>query len=175
MDPVTVFLSGVVKFLLSTPLSYWLRNNAWPYWPMIQTLHLFGMTLLIGAVGLFDLRVLGFAKSIPPKALHKLIPFGVAGFLLNATTGTLFFIGNPDQYAYNLAFRLKLAAMALAGLNLLLFYGTAYGEVKTVPAGGDAPLRAKVLTGVSLFSWTAVIVCARILTWFRPVYFGPAL
>ena len=32
MDPVTVFLSGVVKFLLATPLSYWLRNNAWPYW-----------------------------------------------------------------------------------------------------------------------------------------------
>jgi hypothetical protein len=174
MEQVTVFLSGVVHFLLGTPLSYWLRNNAWPYWPMLQTLHLFGMTLLIGAVGLFDLRVLGLGKSIPPAALHKLIPFGVAGFLLNATTGTLFFIGNPDQYAFNLAFRLKLVAMVLAGINLLLFFGTVYGDVKLVPAGGVTPLRAKVMTGVSLFSWTAVIVCARILTWFRPVYFGQA-
>jgi hypothetical protein len=172
MDPVTVFLSGLVHTLLATDLSYWLRNNAWPYWPMLQTLHLVGMTLLLGAVGLFDLRILGLAKGIPPAALHKLIPWGVAGFLLNATTGVLFFIGNPDQYAFNFAFRLKLAAMVLAGLNLLLFYGTAYGAVKAVPAGGDAPLRAKILTGVSLLSWTSVIVCARILTWFRPVYFG---
>ena len=172
MNQVNVFLSGVVHFLLATDLSYWLRNNAWPYWPMLQTLHLIGMTMLIGAVGLFDLRVLGLAKGIAPAALHKLIPFGVAGFLLNATTGTLFFIGNPDQYAFNLAFRLKLTAMALAGLNLLLFYATAYGAVKRVPAGGDVPFRAKVMTGVSLFSWTSVIVCARILTWFRPVYFG---
>jgi hypothetical protein len=172
MDPVTDFLSGLVRFLLATPMSYWLRDNAWPYWPMIQTLHLFGMTLLVGAVGLFDLRVLGLAKGIPPKSLHKLIPWGVAGFLINVATGIVFFVGNPDQYAFNLAFRLKLVAMALAGANLLLFYTTAYGEVKSVPAGGEAPLRAKIMTGVSLFSWTAVIVCARILTWFRPVYFG---
>jgi hypothetical protein len=172
MDPMTDFLSGLVNFLLATPMSYWLRDNAWPYWPMIQTLHLFGMTLLVGAVGLFDLRVLGLAKGIPPKSLHKLIPWGVAGFLINVATGIVFFVGNPDQYAFNLAFRLKLVAMALAGANLLLFYTTAYGEVKSVPAGGEAPLRAKIMTGVSLFSWTAVIVCARILTWFRPVYFG---
>jgi hypothetical protein len=172
MDPVTVFLSGVVHALQGTGLSYWLKNNAWPYWPMLQTLHLFGMTLLIGTVGLFDLRVLGLARNIPPSAFHKLIPWGVGGFALNAVTGTLFFIGNPDQYAFNLAFRLKLAAMVLAGLNLALFYGTAYAAVKAVPAGGDAPLRAKAMTAVSLFSWTGVIVCARILTWFRPVYFG---
>ena len=65
-----------------------------------------------------------------------------------------------------------LLLFALAGINLLLFYGTAYGAVKTVPPGGSAPFRARIMTGVSLCSWTAVIVCARILTWFRPVHFG---
>jgi hypothetical protein len=39
-----------------------------------------GLSLLLGAVGLFDLRLMGYAKAIPPKALQRLVPLGVAGF-----------------------------------------------------------------------------------------------
>ena len=38
-------------------------------------------SLLLGTVGLFDLRMLGFVQAIPLAALHKLIKFGVAGFV----------------------------------------------------------------------------------------------
>ncbi|QJR19822.1 hypothetical protein [Pelagibacterium halotolerans] len=126
------------------------------------------MSLLVGTVGLFDLRVLGVARAIPPIALHRFIPWGVAGYSLNLATGTLFFFGFPDQYAYNTAFHFKLAFMILAGLNVALFYSVAFVGVRATPAGGQAPLAARALTAISLLSWTGVIVCGRLLTFYRP-------
>jgi hypothetical protein len=140
-------------------------------WPVLETLHYFGLSLLLGSVGLFDLRVLGVAKAIPPAALHRMVPFGVAGFLLNLLTGMAFFSGFPEQYAYNMAFRVKLVLLGLAGLNVLLFYSTAFGAVRTMKPGEDAPFWPKLLCGLSLGFWLGVLVCGRLLTFFRPPFF----
>jgi hypothetical protein len=172
MATLADWVMALVRWIQATEMSEYIKVESWWVWPTLESLHFIGMCLLIGAIGLFDLRVLGLAKAIPPAALHRLIPWGVAGYVLNICTGILFFIGNPDQYAFNRAFHFKLAFMALAGINLLLFYGTAYGELKTLPAGADAPARAKVFTAVSLFSWLSVIVCGRLLTFFRPIFFS---
>jgi hypothetical protein len=172
MATIVAWLVPVVHWLQATELSHFIKQDSYWVWPTLETLHFLGMSLLLGAIGLFDLRVLGLAKAIPPEALHKLVPFGVAGFFLNLVTGALFIVGNPDQYAYNPAFHWKISFMILAGMNLVLFYSTAYGRLRTIPAGGDASLPAKIMTGVSLFSWVSVLVCGRLLTWFRPVFFG---
>src|SRR6185503_3969993 len=94
-----------------TPMSLFIRVESWWVWPTLESLHFIGMSLLIGTIGAFDLRVLGLARAIPPGALHRLIPWGIGGYLLNLTTGILFFIGNPDQYAFNSAFHFKLGFM----------------------------------------------------------------
>jgi hypothetical protein len=143
-----------------------------PYlWPLCETLHYLGLSMLLGTVGLFDLRVLGFAKGIPILTIHRLIPWGIGGYVANILTGILFFVGHPDQYFYNDAFRFKVAFMALAGINVLVFYSAAYREVHALGAGADAPLRAKIITGISLSSWVAVLICGRLLTFFRPPFF----
>ena len=61
--------------------------------------------------------------------------------------------------------------MALAGINVLIFYSAAFREVNALGAGADAPLRSKIITGVSLTSWVAVLICGRLLTFFRPPFF----
>jgi hypothetical protein len=154
----------------STELHAFVRHHAW-LWPTCETLHYLGLSLLLGTVGVYDLRVLGMAKGIPPSALHRLIPLGIGGFVVNVLTGIVFFFGFPEQYAYNNAFRFKLAFMALAGVNVLVFYSTAFRELNALAAGADAPLRSKIITGVSLSSWVCVLVCGRLLTFFRPPFF----
>ena len=154
----------------STGLHAFVLGHAW-LWPTLEILHYIGLSLLLGAVGLFDLRVLGVAKAVPPAALHRLIPLGIAGFGLNLLTGAVFFSGFPEQYAYNPAFWAKLAFMAVAGANIVLFYSAAFAGVKAVPAGGDAPALAKALAAASLGCWIAVLVCGRLLTFFRPPFF----
>jgi hypothetical protein len=154
----------------STGLHAFVLGHAW-LWPTLETLHYIGLSLLLGAVGLFDLRVLGVAKAIPPAALHRLIPLGIAGFGLNLLTGIVFFSGFPEQYAYNPAFWAKLAFMAVAGANIALFYSAAFAGAEAVPAGGEAPALAKALAAVSLGCWIAVLICGRLLTFFRPPFF----
>ena len=109
-----------------SPLEVWLSHTwlnglmhtAWA-WPVAESIHFFGLSLLMGTVGLFDLRLLGFGKQIPLVALHRLIPWGIFGFGLNILTGISFFTGAPDQYLYNPSFQLKMMFMTLAGINVM--------------------------------------------------------
>jgi hypothetical protein len=159
-------------FVRATALHQFVKDHEPWLWPIMQSLHYLGACLLIGTVGLFDLRALGLAKGIVPGAIHRLIPVGVGGYVSNMLLGVVFFFGHPDQYFYNDAFRLKLSLMAVAGINILVFYGTgAFAEVRMLPAGADASLRVKIITGTSLAVWVGVIVCGRMITFFRPPFF----
>ncbi len=137
-------------------------------WPIAEILHFFGLCLLFGTVALFDLRMLGVARGVPLRTLHRLIPFGLAGFAISVTTGALFVITTPDQYLYNPALQTKLALLLLAGINMLLFYATAARGVWTTGDDALPPLRARIFGSVSLACWLGVIVCGRVITAFRP-------
>jgi len=159
-------------FIRSTALHAFVHDHEPWLWPLLQTLHYFGATLLLGTIGYFDLRALGMAKGIAAGAMHRLIPWGIGGYFSNMLVGLVFFFGHPDQYFYNNAFRTKLIFMAVAGTNVLLFYGTnAFEELKKLPAGVDPPLRIKLIAGTSLCMWVGVLVCGRLITFFRPPFF----
>jgi hypothetical protein len=159
-------------FIRSSALHHFVQVNEPWLWPLMQSLHYVGGSLLLGTVGLFDLRLLGFAKGVAPAALHRLIRFGIAGWCLNLMLGIVFFFGHPDQYFYNNSFRFKILFMTVAGLNILAFYGTdAYAQTKMLPAGAAAPARAKVIAAVSLAMWVAILICGRLITFFRPPFF----
>jgi hypothetical protein len=155
-------------WVASTALSSWVRDNGLWVWPASESIHFFGLSLLIGTVGLFDLRMLGMAKGLSLPALHRLIKWGISGYVLNLLTGILFFAATPDQYMYNDAFRLKLVFMACAGINVLVFYTTVFHRIKILEPGDDAPASAKMIAAVSLVCWVGVMSCGRLLTFFRP-------
>ena len=142
-------------------------RTAWA-WPIAESLHFLGLCLLIGAVGSFDLRLLGVGRRIPIAAMHRFIPWGLLGFAINITTGTLFILTEPDQYIYNPSFHFKLLFMTIGGLNAATFYLTSYRRVFGPDAPLDAPRRAKVIAAISLCAWIGVITGGRLLTFYRP-------
>ncbi|NKB35473.1 MAG: hypothetical protein GKR91_20425 [Pseudomonadales bacterium] len=148
---------------------YSFMNSPWG-WPTAESIHFLGLCLLIGTVGVFDLRMLGVGQGISYDDLHKLVKFGVGGYLLNVTTGTMFLTSAPDQYIYNPAFQTKMLFMLVAGLNMLWFYATTSNQVKTTDATLAVSDRAKLIAAVSLISWSVIIVCGRLITYFRPPY-----
>ena len=135
-------------------------SNYW--WAFMMAMHFVGLVMVVGTIGLFNLRVLGVAKQLPIAPLNKLVPWGLAGFGINVLTGMLAFIGMPAFYTYNIAFMLKMVAILLACASMALFYTTgAFRDCEAVGPGGDAPLRAKLIAGATFVLWFAVIVLGR--------------
>jgi hypothetical protein len=87
-------LDAIANFLTSGGIDEFVATHDWA-WPLGEILHFFGMALLIGSVGLVDLRMLGVGKGIPIKSLEKFIWLGVIGFIINLLTGIMFVAGNP--------------------------------------------------------------------------------
>ncbi|MEQ8955439.1 MAG: hypothetical protein RL120_15005 [Gammaproteobacteria bacterium] len=160
--------NSLLQFAHATGI-YSFMHSAWG-WPIIESLHFIGLSLLLGCVGVFDLRMLGMARGIEFRQLHRLVPFGVAGFLLNVSTGTMFLVSAPDQYLYNPAFQTKLGLMLVAGINMLWFYGSSAAMVRQHSRELTAPRRARVVAAISLACWCGVIICGRLITYYRPPY-----
>jgi hypothetical protein len=139
-------------------------------WPIAEIIHFTGICLLLGSVGLFDLRMLGVARGLSLGGLRRLLPFGVTGFLLSATSGLAFVVTAPDQYLYNPAWQTKMGFLAAAGVNMLLFHATTARKVYAL-AADEVPLAAaRIFAMVSLGCWLAVIACGRVITAFRPPF-----
>jgi hypothetical protein len=92
--------------LIDTTKSLVIDSSMW-VWPILEDLHFIGLILLVAAIGAINLRVLGFLKELPVGPLHRFIPWGIAGFVINLITGMLFFVGMPPFYAVNLVFQLE--------------------------------------------------------------------
>jgi hypothetical protein len=130
------------------------------------------LSLLIGTVGLFDLRLVGlFRKCLSRRC--RLIPFGILGFFINVTTGIGFFSAAPDQYMYNPSFQIKMLFMACAGINVAAFYLTMFRFVRVQGVDDVAPFPARVIGGASLAFWIGVMTCGRLITFYLPFHWCP--
>jgi uncharacterized membrane protein len=135
-------------------------NKFW--WAFMMDLHFIGLAMLIGATGILNLRMLGFAKQLPLEPLHHLVPWALAGFGINVVTGVLAFVGMPAFYTYDIVFWLKMSTLFLLGLNAAAFYMTdIFPSVEHMGPGDDAPPLAKFVAGSSLFLWFVVITLGR--------------
>jgi hypothetical protein len=169
---MATFQVWLVSTLLSAKPIGRLMHTRWG-WPAAESIHFLGLSLLIGTIVLFDLRLLGMARRIPIAALHKLIPWGLTGYAINLVSGACFLMAEPDQYVYNPAFHFKLLFMAVAGLNASAFYLIAARRTMGPGASGHVPRAARIIAATSLVMWIGVIVCGRLLTFYRLGVCGP--
>ena len=69
-----------MEWLQSTWVGVLVAESLWGY-PLFETIHSLGMAMLIGALGLINLRVLGFKRELPLLGMRQLLPlawlFGV--------------------------------------------------------------------------------------------------
>jgi hypothetical protein len=149
-------------WLRGTSISEAIRVSAW-LWPLCEILHFFGLSLLIGIAGFFDLRLLGFMTRVPISAAWTLMPWAKAGFALAVLTGVTFFVGAPEQYIDNPAFYAKLLFLIVANLNAVYFEAIYRRRLEAKELDGERPISLKVIAVVSIVSWLFVIYWGRML------------
>lgn len=142
-----------------------MRDSIWLY-PAVQTMHIIGFVILVGAVIMFDLRVLGVSKRVPVRMLaHHLLPWAVAALVLIVPTGFLMFSADATSLITNRAFVVKMVLLILAATNAAAFHLGALRNVERWDLGVAAPPIARLHAAVSLIVWLGVITCGRMIAY----------
>jgi hypothetical protein len=155
-------MGSLYDWMESTPINEVVMYYRWS-WPALETLHFLGLCLLIGAVLIMDLRLIGFQRMIPLRAVHSLMPVALAGFAINLITGLGFLFGDPRLYVVNYAFWVKMVLVVLAGLNFLLFLFKVEPRLARIGPHDATPMSAKAVGTASLVFWFGVLLYGRLL------------
>jgi hypothetical protein len=142
-----------------------MRGSVWMY-PIVEVLHIVGFVILVGAVFMFDLRVLGFSRFLPVHTLGRhVLRWSASGLLLVVPAGLMMFSAHPQDFASNGVFLTKLCLIATAGINAALFHVGVYRSVGDWDKDVAAPPLAKAQALLSMALWIAVITCGRFLAY----------
>lgn len=153
-------MQNVLTWMENSALARMILDTAWAF-PTLETLHFFGLILLIGSIFVVDLRFLGLASGVPLQAVMRFIPIAAIGFGINLLTGIGFLFADPFRYYPNLSFRLKMLLVLLAGLNAIWFKYAVHGKVGS---GVAVPtMSVRTIAGLSIVLWTGVIVFGRLI------------
>jgi len=132
-----------------------LRSSGLLY-PVVSALHILGIALLVGAIAVFDLRLLGVIRSGDwQTALRSNAPVAAGGLVLALITGLLLFAVRASVYVQNPALWVKWGLILLALLNIAAFYRL-LRKAETAPTPG---MRACAL--LSLVFWVAAVFAGR--------------
>jgi len=150
--------------LQESGFAFVIRDSIWLY-PAANLTHILGLALLVGSILILDLRLLGVGRWVAVDALARLTtPFSVLGICLMAVSGSLLFSADAAALSTNPTFQLKMAILAFALANAVLFrvlwQRRIAGWRDAVPGG--ARLQA-LLSGIG---WLAVASCGRLIAYF---------
>lgn len=137
----------------ATALAQALKVSRWVY-PLVNAGHIVGLALLVGAVVPMDLRLARLRRRDDLAAVVALLrPVAAVGLALTAGTGALLFVTQAGDYLQSGWFRLKMALVALALVNVAL-----HPRLVGLPAA--AQRRAAL---ASLLLWPSVLICGRMI------------
>ena len=135
-------------------------KQSWVF-PVIQSVHLIGLTMLVGSICLVDLRLLGVGRMLDGARHRRLCIRSCAMDKTRPADGTgdgpLMFGSDLTRYMNNPAFLLKmgLLAVALAGQ----FH--AASSCCTRCQARSPPSRQKMAAVLSLIVWSSIVLAGR--------------
>jgi hypothetical protein len=134
--------------------------------PVVETLHVFGIVALVSSAFLLDLRLFGVGpmRDMPVDKLARwVLPWVVAGFTVQVVTGALMFSAEATRAAINSFFWYKMFMLLCVGINALVFHTSVYRHVGTWNNARLAPLGARIYGTFSIILWLGIITLGR---WF---------
>ncbi|PWU07761.1 MAG: hypothetical protein C5B51_09470 [Terriglobia bacterium] len=153
-------------WLQNTPFATGIRQSDL-FFPLIEGSHIIALSLSVGLIVVFDLRLLRVAFRGQPASLimEQFVPFSLPGFVIMFATGVLLFISQAEKVYLNPFFRFKLAFLVLAGINASVYQVKYYPKMREWDKSGLVPWGAKLSGALSLLVWAAVIALGRTMAY----------
>jgi hypothetical protein len=159
----------VLEWIESFSIAVWLRESpsVWSH-PTVLTLHTMGMSVLVGASYVLDLRLLGIGRTVPLSAYRWIFPVVAVGLTVNLVTGVMLFAKNATAWGTALPFLIKMSLViasvaTLVPLRKYVLHGDGAGlpaDARSAEAG-----RARLLAIASILAWSGAVTAGRLLAY----------
>jgi len=151
-------------WLEASGLGVLMRESAVLY-PLANIAHILGLVLFVGSILFLDLRLIGFARSLPALNVARVLtPVMMFGFVLQLASGVLLFSADARPLWNNPVMQVKAALIAFGIVNALIFR-TLWNR-RLADWDETAPGIARTQAGLSLLTWLGVAVCGRFAGYF---------
>jgi uncharacterized membrane protein len=153
-----------LKSLEDSGLATAIRNSLYDF-PFLEAVHVMALSLVFGTITVVDLRLLGVASTerSAVRVSSELLKWTWGAFAVVVLTGAIMFTTNARVYVHNTAFLIKMALLALAGLNMAAFHLTAARTMRDWDRQKAAPGVGKAAAALSLALWIGVVVAGRVV------------
>ena len=151
----------------------WALRNIPGFPPIIQTVHILGITVVMGSIVLLDLRVLGLA--VPSQKIgemtNRVMPWLWWALASNFVSGAFFLFARPNRYFNNPIFGWKVSFLIPAILLALFFYIMNRNQANYWELNKPRVWTARCIALVSLGLWIMVAMAGRWIAYSEYIYF----
>jgi hypothetical protein len=157
-----VELASIVDSIGASALGEWMRTSLKAL-PIVEAIHVMAGAVVFGTILIVDLRLLGFpnARRAITRVEDELLRWTWTAFAAAVVSGGLLFAANASTYFMNTAFRLKMLALLLAGVNAAVFQLGTFRSVAAWDKDVAAPLAGRLAGAASILIWVGVIFLGR--------------
>ena len=156
-------LAAFAQALETSAFGAWARGSSYAY-PFANLVHLTGLVMLVGGIGLLDLRLAGFFRRIPVQPLWSVLtPFGIIGLVLMIPSGLVMFAADATALFDSDTYRRKMILIVLALINAGA-YRIAWRR-RLPNWDTTAPVAARALAITSLLLWLTVAALGRLIAY----------
>jgi len=146
--------SGFGQWASASPIAY----------PIANVVHLLGLVMLVGAIGILDLRMAGAFRAIPLVPLSRaLTPIALTGLILMVPSGATMFAADAPTFAASPVFQLKLILIAVALANAALF--RVLWRHRLASWDEAPPLGGRLMAVGSIASWLTIGALGRMIAY----------
>jgi len=156
-------MGSLFNTLQNSEIAMAIQESIWMF-PTLETIHVLAIAIVFGTITAVDLRLIGWAwrdRSVTVVS-EEILPITWIAFSIALLSGTFLFVSRANDYAALFSFRMKFAAIALAGLNMAVFQFSTLRQVADWDHDAKAlPRSAKAAGAVSLLLWITVLAFGR--------------
>ena len=154
---------------------HWLQNTEWAtairqadlLFPLIEGTHILALSISVGLIMVFDLRLLRIAFRGEPvsRIMRQIMPWARPGFAIMIVSGLLLFVTQAEKAYTNTFFRFKILFLILAGINALYYQLKFYPKMAEWDTAPVIPVGARLSAALSLVLWAAIIALGRTMAY----------
>jgi hypothetical protein len=155
------WLSAFGQAVQSSPFGVWAGGGIYP---VANLVHLLGLVMLIGGIGIVDLRLAGLFRRVPAAPLSSaLTPIALLGLALMIPSGATMFAADAAALVNSSTFRTKLLLIALALANAVAFRVIWQRRIEQWDL--DPPQWGRLMAAASVLLWMSVATLGRMIAY----------